>query len=198
MKERKNLCMQSAQGPLGSAQGGKALLGRRELASRVSLIHRRERAGAGESERAGSWLVVVARSVVVGDRPRPSRGGGGTHGALAHQPARPMSDQNPWKRDVVTSTGRRLAELDDDDRSAGAAGAAPSRFERNSLTHSLERHSQFSVRRLLVILRVHTYPVIFSRGERRYFECEDSICMCYHRTRREHPKPLTFECIERC
>ena len=193
--------MQSAQGPLGSAQGGKALLGRRELASRVSLIHRRERAGAGESERAGSWLVVVARSVVVGDRPRPSRGGGGeTRGTgppTGPSEFRPEPLEKGCRHVHGTTSGgaRRRRSLGWSSRSGSVSVRAKLT---HSLTHSLERHSQFSVRRLLVILRVHTYPVIFSRGERRYFECEDSICMCYHRTRREHPKPLTFECIERC
>ena len=161
-----------------------------------------EGASGSGRERAG-WVLACRSSPVSGRRgPPPSFPGGGGHTRCTGAPTG-SSDVRPEPLEKgcrhvhgATSGGaRRRRSLGWSSRSGSVSVRAKLT---HSLTHSLERHSQFSVRRLLVILRVHTYPVIFSRGERRYFECEDSICMCYHRTRREHPKPLTFECIERC
>ena len=187
--------MQSAEGPLGPP-GGESLARPTRVGQSGVSDPPEGASGSGSgsgSERAGSWLVVVARSVVVGDRPRPSRGAHTVHGRtnrLVRCPTRALGKgmSSRPRGDVWRSSTTTIARLEQPERLRLGS----------SETHSLERHSQFSVRRLLVILRVHTYPVIFSRGERRYFECEDSICMCYHSTRREHPKPLTFESIERC
>ena len=173
----------------------------RELASRVVLmIHRGEgERGSGRAgERASGlarWVVACRSRPVVGARPPPSLPGG-THTRCTGATATGSSDVRPEPlekgcrhihvavRGVTrsTTTIARLLLL--------RLGSSEARSD--------ALHSQFPVRRLLVILRVDTYPVKFSRGERRCFEREESICMCFLPPHTNLPKPLTFECIERC